>query len=94
MNGRAGEIRTHDLLHPMQARYQATLQPEQGRVTKRYAFGSGKCFFGGFTRVRISVLCQIRHLGFCAPDELRVQLKGLNTSQLIAKTAGLRRGGS
>ncbi len=27
-NGRAGEIRTHDLLHPMQARYQATLQPE------------------------------------------------------------------
>ena len=30
-NGRAGEIRTHDLLHPMQARYQATLQPEQKR---------------------------------------------------------------
>ena len=28
-NGRAGEIRTHDLLHPMQARYQATLRPEQ-----------------------------------------------------------------
>jgi hypothetical protein len=28
-NGRAGEIRTLDLLHPMQARYQATLQPEQ-----------------------------------------------------------------
>ena len=27
-NGRAGEIRTHDLLHPMQARYQATLQPD------------------------------------------------------------------
>jgi len=27
-NGRAGEIRTHDLLHPMQARYQATLRPE------------------------------------------------------------------
>src|SRR4051812_23464806 len=26
-NGRAGEIRTHDLLHPMQARYQTTLQP-------------------------------------------------------------------
>ena len=26
-NGRAGEIRTHDLLHPMQARYQATLRP-------------------------------------------------------------------
>ena len=43
---------------------------------------------------RISGLCQIRHLGFCAPDELRVQLKGLNTSQLIAKTAGLRPGAS
>ena len=28
-NGRAGEIRTHDLLHPMQARYQATLQPDE-----------------------------------------------------------------
>lgn len=38
-NGRAGEIRTHDLLHPMQARYQATLQPEQGRVTKLYGRG-------------------------------------------------------
>jgi hypothetical protein len=30
-NGRAGEIRTLDLLHPMQARYQATLRPEQER---------------------------------------------------------------
>jgi hypothetical protein len=33
-NGRAGEIRTHDLLHPMQARYQATLQPEQKKGHK------------------------------------------------------------
>jgi transposase len=41
---------------------------------------------------RISGLCQIRHLGFCAPDDLRVQLKGLNTSQLIARTAGFRPG--
>ena len=39
---------------------------------------------------RIAGLCQIRHLGFCAPDELRVQLKGLNTNQLVAKTVGLR----
>ena len=31
LNGRAGEIRTPDLLHPMQARYQATLRPEQLR---------------------------------------------------------------
>ena len=36
LNGRAGEIRTHDLLHPMQARYQATLQPELGGVTKTH----------------------------------------------------------
>src|SRR3954447_7335033 len=43
---------------------------------------------------RISGLCQVRHLGFCAPDELRVQLTGLNTSQLIAKTAGFRPGAS
>ncbi len=28
-NGRAGEIRTHDLLHPMQARYQTTLRPDK-----------------------------------------------------------------
>src|ERR1019366_7089390 len=28
INGRDGEIRTHDLLHPKQARYQATLRPE------------------------------------------------------------------
>ena len=26
-DGRAGEIRTHDLLHPMQAFYQAELRP-------------------------------------------------------------------
>src|SRR5678815_2934442 len=27
-SGRGGEIRTHDLLYPKQARYQATLRPE------------------------------------------------------------------
>ena len=27
-NGRAGEIRTRDLLHPKQARYQAAPQPD------------------------------------------------------------------
>src|SRR5205085_8279311 len=27
-DGRGGEIRTHDLLYPKQARYQATLRPE------------------------------------------------------------------
>ena len=45
-NGRAGEIRTHDLLHPMQARYQATLRPENKRtVTKRQVGAGGKWFF-------------------------------------------------
>ena len=29
-NGRGGEIRTHDLLYPKQARYQATLRPDKG----------------------------------------------------------------
>src|ERR1043165_5894253 len=29
-NGRGGEIRTHDLLYPKQARYQATLRPDVG----------------------------------------------------------------
>ncbi len=28
LNGRGGEIRTHDLLYPKQARYQATLRPD------------------------------------------------------------------
>ena len=28
ISGRAGEIRTHDLLHPMQAFYQAELRPD------------------------------------------------------------------
>src|SRR6267378_3031474 len=30
-NGRGGEIRTHDLLYPKQARYQATLRPDPGQ---------------------------------------------------------------
>ena len=29
-NGRGGEIRTHDLLYPKQARYQPTLRPDTG----------------------------------------------------------------
>jgi hypothetical protein len=31
-NGRGGEIRTHDLLYPKQARYQATLRPDTGAL--------------------------------------------------------------
>ena len=36
-SGRAGEIRTHDLLHPMQAFYQAELRPDlfAGLLTAR-----------------------------------------------------------
>src|SRR2546427_5849345 len=39
-NGRGGEIRTHDLLYPKQARYQATLRPEprQSRMLIAAAF--------------------------------------------------------
>jgi hypothetical protein len=39
-NGRGGEIRTHDLLYPKQARYQATLrpEPEQEQGGERSAF--------------------------------------------------------
>ena len=44
-NGRAGEIRTHDLLHPMQARYQATLQPEQKEGQKAPWRGSKQALF-------------------------------------------------
>ncbi len=46
LNGRAGEIRTPDLLHPMQARYQATLRPEQkGASTSRIAGAEASGFF-------------------------------------------------
>ena len=31
LNGRGGEIRTHDLLYPKQARYQPTLRPDNQR---------------------------------------------------------------
>ena len=31
-NGRGGEIRTRDLLYPIQARYQATLRPDAGAI--------------------------------------------------------------
>ena len=38
-NGRGGEIRTHDLLYPKQARYRATLRPEPRRVKVTVALG-------------------------------------------------------
>ena len=38
--GRAGEIRTHDLLHPMQAFYQAELQPDLVLTSRQ------RCRFG------------------------------------------------
>ena len=34
IDGRGGEIRTHDLLYPKQARYQATLRPEPNEGRK------------------------------------------------------------
>ena len=47
-NGRAGEIRTHDLLHPMQARYQATLQPEQVKGQKTAPGSEKQAVFSGW----------------------------------------------
>ena len=38
-NGRGGEIRTHDLLYPKQARYQATLRPDPRQRRMRMAKG-------------------------------------------------------
>ena len=37
VNGRAGEIRTHDPLHPMQVRYQTALRPGPGTDSKSLA---------------------------------------------------------
>ena len=48
-NGRAGEIRTHDLLHPMQARYQATLQPEQVKGQQARCSGLKQVLFRDFS---------------------------------------------
>jgi hypothetical protein len=39
--GRAGEIRTHDLLHPMQAFYQAELRPDLFAGQKLPGWGRG-----------------------------------------------------
>ena len=41
---------------------------------------------------RIRCLNQIRHLGFCAPDELRQRLTGVPRSRLASVAAGLRPG--
>ncbi|HET7486962.1 MAG TPA: transposase, partial [Acidimicrobiales bacterium] len=40
--------------------------------------------------VRTKTLNQIRHLGFCAPDELRERLAGLSPEAVAAEAAGLR----
>lgn len=45
-SGRAGEIRTHDLLHPMQAFYQAELRPDLLAGLESPA-GDGDCASGG-----------------------------------------------
>jgi transposase len=40
--------------------------------------------------VRIKTLCQIRHLGFTGPDDLRERLRGLSAVMLPRVAAGLR----
>jgi transposase len=39
---------------------------------------------------RIKTLNQIRHLGFCAPDQLRQRFHGLSSEKLAVEAAGLR----
>ena len=46
LNGRAGETRTHDPLHPMQVRYQAAPRPEPRTDSKSRAARRGKGFLG------------------------------------------------
>jgi transposase len=45
-------------------------------------------------QARVKALVQIRHLTVTAPDQLRVQLKGLTVSALVAEGAQLRPGRS
>src|ERR671911_1577061 len=39
---------------------------------------------------RITCLNQLRHLGFCGPDDLREALRGVPRKALAARAAGLR----
>lgn len=41
---------------------------------------------------RIANLSQLRHLGYCAPDELRERFRGLSRDELIREAARLRPG--
>jgi transposase len=40
--------------------------------------------------MRIKLLNQLRHLGFCAPDELRELFRGVTVAHLAREAAGLR----
>jgi hypothetical protein len=59
-NGRAGGIRTHDLLNPIQAHYQAVLRPDAKEAkdpAPKWLFQAGKSIQlpGPFDRTRIGV---------------------------------------
>jgi len=41
-------------------------------------------------QARTRCLVQLRHLGFCAPDDLREQFRGTTIAKLTAEAAGLR----
>jgi hypothetical protein len=41
---------------------------------------------------RITCLNQLRHLGFCGPDDLREPFRGVPRTALAARAAGLRPG--
>jgi hypothetical protein len=60
-NGRGGEIRTHDLLYPKQARYQATLRPDPGQEKVPVDAALGKKFMGALGGITKFASPQIRN---------------------------------
>ena len=71
-SGRGGEIRTHDLLYPKQARYQATLRPaDQGRKNCPVSARIANDFQGNFPHVFEASIKR--------PDALRTLISGKKT---------------
>jgi hypothetical protein len=58
-SGRAGEIRTHDLLHPMQAFYQAELRPDL-LAGQREAVRLGRRIMAGTTLIATDLFSMLK----------------------------------
>ena len=88
-NGRGGEIRTHDLLYPKQARYQATLRPDP-----RAEEGAGTC---GKMQCRNSKIANFRALHGCGLEDMarseipKVLTMNLGTSNVERRTSNVER---